>query len=77
MQFRERAAVLRAGTGCRELRGKQFSRKDYLTIRNEYFNDIKGQRTGFRTQYSERLIVWGHWIGTTVLFRPELLFEHA
>jgi hypothetical protein len=21
--------------------------------------------------------MWGHWIGTTVLFRPELRFEHA
>jgi hypothetical protein len=56
---------------------KQLSRKDYLTIRNEYFNDIRGQRTGFRTQYSEHLIGWGHWIGTTVLLRPELRFEHA
>lgn len=56
---------------------KQFSRRDYLTIRNEYFNDIKGQRTGFRTQYSEYLIGWGHWFGTTVLIRPELRFEHA
>ena len=56
---------------------KQFSAKDYLTIRNEYFNDIKGQRTGFRTQYSEHLLGWAHWIGTTVLFRPELRFEHA
>ena len=56
---------------------KQFSTKDYLTIRNEYFNDIKGQRTGFKTQYSEHLIGWGHWIGTTVLIRPELRFERS
>ena len=52
---------------------KQFSAKDYLTIRNEYFNDIKGQRTGFRTH----LLGWGHCLGTTVLFRRELRFEHA
>jgi len=56
---------------------KQFSNKDYLTIRNEYFNDLKGQRTGFRTQYSEHLLGWGHWIGSTILIRPELRFEHA
>jgi Putative beta-barrel porin-2, OmpL-like. bbp2 len=56
---------------------KQFSTQDYLTIRNEYFNDIAGQRTGFKTQYSEHLIGWGHWIGSTVLIRPELRFEHA
>jgi hypothetical protein len=23
------------------------------------------------------LIGWGHWIGTTVLFRPEIRYEHA
>ena len=56
---------------------KEFSKKDYLTIRNEYFNDIAGQRTGYKTQYSEHLIGWGHWIGGSVLIRPELRFEHA
>ena len=30
---------------------KQLSRHDYLSIRNEYFDDIRGQRTGFRTPY--------------------------
>jgi hypothetical protein len=56
---------------------KKFSNKSYLTIRNEYFNDIKGQRTGYRTNYSEHLIAWGYWIGSTILFRPELRYEHA
>jgi hypothetical protein len=56
---------------------KQFSAHDYLSIRNEYFNDIKGQRTGYRTQYSEHLIGWGHWIGTSILIRPELRYERS
>jgi Putative beta-barrel porin-2, OmpL-like. bbp2 len=56
---------------------KRFSNKSYLTIRNEYFNDIKGQRTGYRTNYSEHLIAWGYWLGSTVLFRPELRYKHA
>jgi hypothetical protein len=56
---------------------KQFSSKNYLTIRNEYFDDIAGQRTGFKTRYSEHLIGWGHWIGTTILIRPELRYERA
>ncbi|MGB9436260.1 MAG: outer membrane beta-barrel protein, partial [Candidatus Acidiferrum sp.] len=56
---------------------KQFSSKDYFTTRNEYFNDIMGQRTGYKTQYSEHLIEWGRWIGSTILIRPELRFEHA
>jgi hypothetical protein len=56
---------------------KQFSTKNYLTLRNEYVDDIKGQRTGYRTRYSEHLIGWGHWIGSTILIRPELRYEHS
>jgi len=51
--------------------------KDYLSFRTEFFDDIKGQRTGFKTRYDEHLIGWGHWVGSTVLFRPELRFDHA
>jgi hypothetical protein len=56
---------------------KQLSKRDYFTIRNEYMDDMRGQRTGFKTKYSEHLIGWGHWIGTTILFRPELRFERS
>lgn len=56
---------------------KQFSKHDYLTIRNEYMDDMRGQRTGFKTKYTEHLIGWGHWIGTTVLVRPELRFDRS
>jgi hypothetical protein len=56
---------------------KQLGPHNYLSIRNEFFDDIKGQRTGFKTRYSEHLLGWGHWIGTTILIRPELRWEHA
>ncbi len=56
---------------------KQFSRHDYMSIRNEVFDDLRGQRTGFRTPYTENAIGWGHWVGSTVLFRPELRFERS
>jgi hypothetical protein len=56
---------------------RQFSRHDYLTIRNEFFDDFKGQRTGFKTAYTTHTIGWGHWIGSTVLFRPELRYDRA
>jgi hypothetical protein len=56
---------------------KQFSKRDYFTIRNEFFDDAKGQRTGFKTKYSEHLLGWGHWIGTTILLRPELRYERS
>jgi hypothetical protein len=56
---------------------KEFSKKNYLTIRNEFFDDLRGQRTGYKTSYSEHLAGWGHWIGSTILLRPELRYEHA
>lgn len=55
----------------------QLSPHNYLTFRNEFFDDFRGQRTGFRTAYTEHLLGWGHWIGSTVLWRPELRFDRA
>lgn len=55
----------------------QASKHDYVSIRNEFFDDFVGQRTGFKTPYTEHLLGWGHWVGTTVLFRPELRFERS
>jgi hypothetical protein len=48
-----------------------------LNIRNEYFDDLKGQRTGNKTRYSEHLIGFDFWLGSSVTFRPELRFEHS
>jgi Putative beta-barrel porin-2, OmpL-like. bbp2/Carboxypeptidase regulatory-like domain len=48
-----------------------------LTIRNEYVDDLKGQRTGSKTKYSEHLVGLNFWLGSTVTFRPELRFEHS
>lgn len=50
---------------------------NYFSFRTDFLNDIKGQRTGTPTKYSEHLIGWGHWIGSTILFRPELRLEHS
>jgi len=56
---------------------KEFSERNYVSLRTDLLNDLKGQRTGFRTLYSEHSLMWGHWIGSTILFRPELRFERA
>jgi hypothetical protein len=56
---------------------KEFSKSNYISLRTDLLNDMKGQRTGFPTFYSEHALTWGHWIGSTVLFRPELRFERA
>ena len=56
---------------------RQISAKNYLSIRSDFLDDHRGQRTGFKTRYAEESLMWGHWIGTTVLLRPELRFDHA
>jgi hypothetical protein len=48
-----------------------------LNIRNEFFDDLRGQRTGNKTRYSEHLVGFNFWLGSSVTFRPELRFEHA
>jgi hypothetical protein len=56
---------------------RQLGKKDFLSLRNECFDDMRGQRTGFRTIYSEHDLSWNHWIGSTVVFRPEVRYDHA
>lgn len=56
---------------------KQLSDKSYLSIRTDTLDDLKGQRTGYKTQYAEETLMWGHWVGSTILVRPELRFDHS
>jgi hypothetical protein len=56
---------------------KQLSPHDFISLRNDFLNDKKGQRTGHATRYSEATLMLSHWIGTTVQIRPEIRFDHA
>ncbi len=56
---------------------RQLSKHDALILRTEYFDDLKGQRTGYKTPYSASLVAWNHWIGSTLVFRPEISYGHA
>jgi hypothetical protein len=56
---------------------KELSDKNYLSIRSDFLDDLRGQRTGYKTPYAEETLMWGHWIGSTVLLRPELRFDHS
>jgi hypothetical protein len=56
---------------------KEFSKTDYISIRNDFLDDLRGQRTGYKTFYSEHTIAYGHWIPDVVTIRPELRFERA
>ena len=56
---------------------KQLNAHDFVTLRNDFLNDKKGQRTGVAGRVSEWTVAYNHWIGTTVQIRPELRFDHA
>lgn len=56
---------------------RQISKTDFISFRTEYFDDLKGQRTGFKTRYSSSLVSWNHWLGSTVVFRPEVRYDYA
>ena len=45
-----------------------------LNIRNEFVDDIKGQRTGTPAKYEEHMVGLNFWSGSTVTFRPELSY---
>jgi hypothetical protein len=55
----------------------QIGPRDIATFRTDYFNDARGQRTGFKTRYYEFDLGYTHWIGDTIELRPELRYEHA
>lgn len=49
---------------------------DFIALRDEFFDDLRGQRTGIKGRYVEDGISWNHWIGSTIVFRPEVRWEH-
>jgi hypothetical protein len=50
---------------------------DNISWRLEYFDDINGQRTGFKTAYFNYAIGWQHWFSPSVTFRPEIAWYDA
>jgi hypothetical protein len=49
----------------------------FFTVRNEYFNDKVGSRTGFATEYSEHSIGITWWPDKLITIRPELRYDHS
>jgi hypothetical protein len=48
-----------------------------LSIRNEFYNDEKGQRTGFATRYSSHTVGITHWVSQDLEIQPELRYERS
>jgi opacity protein-like surface antigen len=59
----------------------KITKTDFFVLRNEYFDDTRGQRTGTQTKYTTHSVGWGHWFNVwgenTGLVRPELRYEHS
>jgi len=55
----------------------RIARNAFLTVRNEYFNDRVGARTGFATPYSEHAVGITWWPDKLITIRPELRFDHS
>ena len=49
----------------------------FLTLRNEFYDDIVGSRTGHATKYSEHSFGLAWWPNKIVTLRPELRFDHS
>jgi hypothetical protein len=51
--------------------------KFMIGFRSDLLNDKKGQRTGIPGKYTENTFCLTRYIGSTVMFRPELRFDHS
>jgi hypothetical protein len=49
----------------------------FFTVRNEYFKDKVGSRTGFASDYSEHSIGITWWPDKLITIRPELRYDHS
>jgi hypothetical protein len=55
----------------------QFSKKDFITIRNEWWKDTDGERSGFPSTYTSNAIGLSHNFTPTLQVRPEIGFYRS
>jgi len=75
-----------AGTELRCL-AQEYAAENYLehevnsklivSFRSELVDDKKGQRTGYATKYTENTLSVTKYIGSTIMVRPEIRFDHS
>jgi hypothetical protein len=56
---------------------REFNSKLMAGFRTDLLNDKKGQRTGIPGKYTENTLYATKYIGSTVMLRPELRFDHS
>jgi hypothetical protein len=55
----------------------QLSKRDYFTVRNEWWADPQGERSGFATNYSSHTLGISHQFNDLLMIRPEIGFYHS
>jgi len=55
----------------------QLSKRDYFTIRNEWWRDEQGERSGFPSSYTSNTIGISHQFSDLMMIRPEIGFYHS
>ncbi len=56
---------------------REVNPKLMVGFRSDFLDDKKGQRTGIATKYTENTLYATKYIGNTILFRPEVRFDHS
>jgi putative OmpL-like beta-barrel porin-2 len=56
---------------------REVNSKFMFGFRSDFLDDKKGQRTGFATKYTENTLYATRYIGSTIMIRPELRFDHS
>jgi hypothetical protein len=56
---------------------REFNSKFFAGFRTDFLDDKKGQRTGIPGKYTENTLYATKYIGSTVMLRPELRFDHS
>lgn len=56
---------------------REVNSKFMFGFRSDFLDDMKGQRTGFVTKYTENTLYATRYIGSTIMLRPELRFDHS
>lgn len=55
----------------------ELNSNNMISFRNEFYDDIQGQRTGFATRYSSHTLGLTHWVTPDLEIRPEIRYERA
>jgi putative OmpL-like beta-barrel porin-2 len=56
---------------------REINSKFMIGFRSDFLDDKKGQRTGFATKYTENTLYATKYIGSTIMLRPEIRFDHS